>query len=50
MPDAEALLLINDDEPKVLELDVFLHQAMCPNDDVNGSAGESLDNLPLLSL
>src|SRR5207245_1786583 len=48
VPDAEAVLLIDDDEAEVAEADVLLEQAVRADDDVDVAALDSLDGLLLL--
>ena len=44
--DAEALLLVNDDEAEVLEADVFLEETVGADDNVNGALLEAGGRLP----
>ncbi len=48
MSDAEALLLVHDDEAEVAERDVFREQAMRADDDVDVARLDPLDDLLLL--
>ena len=43
--DAEALLLVDDDQAEILELHVLLHQAMGADEDVDGAGGGVLEDL-----
>ena len=45
---AEALLLVDDHQAKVLEPDVLAEQTMRPDDDVDGPVGETLERRGLL--
>ena len=47
--DAEALLLVDDDQAEVLELHVALTQAMRADDDVDAALGQPLDDALLLA-
>ena len=47
--DAEALLLVDDQEPEVVEVNVGLGDSMGADDDIDGASGEPLERLPLLS-
>ena len=46
--DAEPLLLVDDDQAQVVELHVGLHEPVRADDDVDGPAGQPLDDLALL--
>ena len=48
VPDAEALFLIDNNQPQVFEGDVFLQQAMRANDDVNLARLQSYQDFVLL--
>ena len=43
--DAEALLLVDDDQPEVLDPDVGVEQPVGADDDVDGAVGEPGDDL-----
>ena len=44
MPDAEALLFVDDEEPQILEVHVFLEQAVGADDDVHRSSRHALQH------
>jgi hypothetical protein len=48
MGDAEALLLVNDQQPQIGESDVFLEQPMSADDNVHLAREQPLQDLPLL--
>ena len=50
MLDAETLLLVDDDQPEVLEADVLLEQAVGPDADVDRAGLEPLDDLSLVGI
>ena len=48
--DAEALLLVDDEQPEVAELDVLRQQPVRADDDVDLAGGEIVERLLLLGL
>ena len=44
--DAEALLLVDDDEAEVVEHDVLRQEPVRPDDDVDGAVGQPREDLP----
>ena len=42
--DPEALLLVNDKQPEILELDIFANEAVSPDDDIDIALREPLDD------
>ena len=48
LPNAKALLLVDDDEAEILESDIPLHQTMRADDDIDRSVRQALDRFALL--
>ena len=48
--DAEALLLVHDDESELLEGNVLLYESVSPDDDIDLALGEVTDDVALLSV
>jgi hypothetical protein len=42
LPDAEAVLLIDDGEAEAVEVDVRLHECVCADDDVDFAGGDGV--------
>ena len=45
VPDAEAMLLVDDDQAKVLEAQVALQQPVCADDDIDAAGFDAFDDL-----